>query len=286
MRASPLRPRTRRRRCRLPQGALLLAALLPLAAAAQSAAAETRPREPVRSFASAREVNYREPARAYVVTNAHGWTVRLDRELTEAQPALAREALTRLDAKLADVLHRLPAGSHPLLRRLPIFLLLGEESKAGGRDNGAEYFQRQAPDFFPLTDPHWGSSLVIYSARNYVQLSEEWAVRVLLHEFAHAWQLEQWPEKQADIQAAYDHAMSQGLYRGVKDVNGDPVTKAYAAENQLEYFAELSGAYFLRGEYEPFDRVALRAYDPEGCAMIEKLWGVNGPPPPAEKNDP
>lgn len=271
---------------RLAKIPLLLAACVGLSAATRLAADEAHPREPVRSFAPAKEVNYREPARAYVVTNAQGWTVHLERELADAQPALAREALARLDAKLADMLRRLPAGSHARLRRLPIFLLFGEEAKAGGRDNGAEYFQREAPEFFPLTDPHWGSSLVIYSARNYVQLSDQWAVRVLLHEFAHAWQLEQWPEKQVDILAAYDHAMNQGLYRGVKDVNGDPIAKAYATENQLEYFAELSGAYFLRGEYEPFDRAALRAYDPEGYAMIEKMWGVNGPPPPATKSAP
>lgn len=286
MRNWPPQLRTGQGRCELSRIPLRLAALLFVLSLTRLAADEARPREPVRAFAPAKEVNYREPARAYVVTNAQGWTVHLERELADAQPALAREALARVDAKLAEVLRRLPAGSHARLRRLPIFLLFGEEAKAGGRDNGAEYFQREAPEFFPLTDPHWGSSLVIYSARNYVQLSDQWAVRVLLHEFAHAWQLEQWPEKQVDIQAAYDHAERQGLYRGVKDVNGDPIAKAYATENQLDYFAELSVAYFLRGEYEPFDRAALRAYDPEGYAMIEKMWGVNGPPPSATKSAP
>ena len=71
------------------------------------------------------------------------------------------------------------------------------------------------------------------------------------------------------------------MYRGVKDVNGAILESAYARQNQLEYFAELSCAYFWRGEYEPFDRAALRQYDPGGFAIIEKMWGVNSPPPPS-----
>jgi hypothetical protein len=77
--------------------------------------------------------------------------------------------------------------------------------------------------------------------------------------------------------------VGRGLYRDVKDVNGDRIETAYAAHNALEYFAELSCAYFLRGEYAPFERPALQTYDPEGYALIETLWGLRGPPPPASR---
>jgi hypothetical protein len=236
--------------------------------------------EPLRSFAPPKTVNYRDPERRCVQTNLVGWTLYLEQELVARHPALARAATRRLGAKLTGVLDLLPTRTHELLRRLPIFLLLGEESSLGGRDNGAEYFQRDAPKFWPLLDRRWSSALVIYSARNYQQLSEEWATRVLVHELAHAWQLEQWPEKQPDILGAWEHAVHTGLYTHVKAVNGTMLDRAYALENQLEYFAELSCAYFWRGEYAPFDRAALRQYDPAGFAMIEQMWGVHAPPPP------
>ena len=191
-----------------------------------------RPREPVRSFEAPKQVNYHEPSREYVVEHAQGWTVQLEKELVEDHAALAREALKRLDAKLSALLAVLPENSHERLRGLPIFLLLGERAKAGGRNNGAEYFQRQAPESYPLIDPRWGGSLVIYSARNYVELSEEWALRLLVHEFAHAWQLEQWPEQQPDLMAAFRVATARGLYRDVKDINNDTIETAYAAQNQ------------------------------------------------------
>jgi hypothetical protein len=166
---------------------------------------------------------------------------------------------------------------------VPIYLMLGDEAKAGGRNNGGEYFQYDAPDHNPLLDSRWGNALVIYSARNYMWLTDDWALRLLVHEFAHAWHLEQWPEKQSEIFDAWQNAVSQKLYEGVRDVQGTRLERAYAATNQLEYFAELSCAYFYRGEYEPFDREALRQHDPQGFAMIEKMWGIHRPPPEATR---
>ncbi|MGD0536928.1 MAG: hypothetical protein ABSC03_04695 [Verrucomicrobiota bacterium] len=236
--------------------------------------------EILRSFAPAKPVNFREPERSYAMTNLNGWTLQLEQELLDRQPVLAQRAANRLAAKLAGVMDLLPRRAHGVLRRLPVFLLLGEESVHGGHDNGAEYFQRQAPDHWPLLDRRWRSALVVYSAPNYDQLSEQWATRVLVHELAHAWQLEQWPEKQPDILGAWEQAVQKGLYLKVKAANGSVIERAYAMENQLEYFAELSMAYFWRGEYEPLDRAALRERDPAGFAMIEKMWGIHGPPPP------
>jgi hypothetical protein len=237
-------------------------------------------RQATRSFQPVARVDYRQPAREFVLTNAQGWVIWMARELAEEHPALARQAVARLDRKLADLCRLFPPPSHELLRRLPIFLMLGKESKLGGRDNGGEYIQWRSPRFFDWLDPRMGGCLIIHSARNYVWLSDHWATQLLVHEFAHAWHLEQWPETQADILAAWEHARQQGLYENVPDVNGDRVARAYAAHNQLEYFAELSCAYFLRGEYAPFDRAALRTHDPVGTRILEKLWRVTGTNPP------
>jgi len=243
-------------------------------------AAEVGSRKATRSFVAPREVNYHEPAREYVDRRAGGWNFHLERELAERRPEQAQRVVARLHAKLDQTLALLPARSHDLLRKLSLFVMLGPEAAGGGRDNGAEYFRSSDPDFHPLLDLRWRRAIVVYSAENYLRQDEHWAVQMLLHEFAHAWQLEQWPEKEPEIMTAWERAKTSGLYRGVKDVNGTVLERAYALHNQLEYFAELSCAYFWRGEYEPFDREALRRYDPIGLAMIEKMWGVNGPAPP------
>ena len=107
---------------------------------------------------------------------------------------------------------------------------------------------------------------------------------VLAHEFAHAYQLEQWPENEPTIFDTWEHAMQLKLYRNVKDENGEVLEQGYAAVNQLEYFAELSMVYFVGGYYTPFHRDELKSYDVQGYEMIQKMWGAAGDRrPPARK---
>lgn len=239
---------------------------------------------PTRSFAPRPTVDFRQPKRDYIEWHAGGWTFYLERELAERESGQARRVVARLEAKVGEVLALLPPHAGETLRRLSFYILLGPRAAGGGYNNGSEYFRRIDPDYHKHLDPRWRSVVVVYSAENYLWLDDHWAVRVLVHELAHAWQLERWPERQPDILAAWNSAKEAGLYRGVKDVNGTPLERAYALQNQLEYFAELSCAYFWRGEYEPFDRESLRRYDPKGFAMIEKMWGVRGAPlPPSDR---
>ncbi len=212
------------------------------------------------------------PPRGFDTANAAGWRVWVERELALEHAELARKAVSRLEKKLALMRATLPASASERLGKIEIFLLLGEQSRLGGRNNGAEYFQKSAPQFHPELDPRMGGNIVIYSAKNYVELSELWAVKVLMHEFAHGWQLEQWPEKQPDILAAYEAAMSAKLYRRVREDTGQTVARAYAATNHLEYFAELSCAYFVGCNYFPANRSDLEKYDRAGFEMIRKMW--------------
>ena len=217
-------------------------------------------------------VDFNHPPREYVITNTQGWVVWVEKELWAEHPTLASNALARLDRKLDEVCRALPGHAQAVFYRLNIFLMLGEEARFGGRNNGAEYFQRHAPKHFPNLDPRMGSSLVIYSARNFVWLSEFWSRKLLVHEFAHAWHMEQWPETQDSIWTTYQAAMAKNLYREVKTTDGKTLALGYAAANQLEYFAELSCSYFVGCNYQPFGRDELKAYDPDGYRLIEKMW--------------
>jgi hypothetical protein len=153
--------------------------------------------------------------------------------------------------------------------------MYGPKARNGGKDNGLEYFQKNAPEHHRELDPRWGDAIVIYFAQNYVAITDLWALKALFHEIAHAYQLEQWPEKQPDILAAWENARNSKLYLNVRDVEtGKRLPSAYALTNQLEFFAELSCMYFVRCNYEPSNQKQLKAYDPVGYAMIRKMWKV------------
>jgi len=222
-------------------------------------------------------VDYRQPPRQYVTTHHGKWTILVEEQLETDAPALAKQAMARLARKLDEALKALPEPSRATLQMLRIFLMYGPQAKGGGRDNGLDYISKKEVDYYKQLDPRWASGVIVYCAGNYAQISEFWALKALVHEFAHAHQLEQWPEDQPDILGAWQNAMKLRLYHGVKDDQGNTLDSAYAATNQLEYFAELSCMYFVGCNYQPFDRAELKAYDPVGYAMIEKMWGLGRP---------
>jgi hypothetical protein len=224
-------------------------------------------------------VNFSSPPREYETVQVHSWTVLVEKQLLQQDKELAKKALDRLTQQLEELMRRLPKPSQEQFRKLTLFLMFGERSSGGGRDNGLEYFQKHAPQHYSNLDPRMASSILIYSADNYVWLPERRALMALAHEFAHAYQLEQWPENEPTIYDTWQHAMDQKLYHTIKDENGAVLEQGYAAVNQLEYFAELSMVYFVSGYYTPLTRDELKSYDPSGYDMVRKMWRVDDIPP-------
>ncbi len=228
----------------------------------------------------ARPVDFRRPARQYEIVKLADprfgdFTVSVEKQLKTDTPAVAKAALARLKAKRNEALAAVPKHAKEQLAKIRFFLLYGSKARNGGKDSGLEYFQKNAPEHHPELDPSWGDTVVIYCARNYVDISDLWALKALFHELAHAYQLEQWPEKQPDILRAWEQAKENNLYVNVQDVETKKtIASSYALSNQLEFFAELSCMYFVKCNYEPSDRNQLKAYDPVGYAMIRKMWKV------------
>jgi hypothetical protein len=223
-------------------------------------------------------VDFNHPPREYFVHRLHGWEVLVEKQLAGEDAGLAKAAIARLECALGETAAVLPTNALPDLQQLKIFLMYGPQAKAGGRSRGLQYFGADAPRHHAWLDARMVSSIVIFSADNYVQLSEFWALKALVHEFGHAQHLEHWPENRADIFDTWEAAMGAGLYQVVRDEDKDTHHPNYAAQNHLEYFAELTATYFAGNNYFPRDRAALRDYDPAGCTLIESLWGIGGQP--------
>lgn len=217
-------------------------------------------------------VNYRLPAREYKALKVGKWSFSVEKQLTVDDPESAKKVLERLEEKLNLALEALPKPTHPTFKKLKVFVMHGPRAKNGGRDNGLEFFRLDSPKWNRNMDPRWAGGVVIYDAGNYQQCTEFVALKLLVHEFAHAHHFANWPEDQPDIRAAYENATKKGLYLNVQDRDGKTLEKAYASVNALEYFAELSCKYFVGDGTAPFDRQQLKEYDPDGFAMIQKMW--------------
>ncbi|KAL3811003.1 hypothetical protein ACHAXA_002280 [Cyclostephanos tholiformis] len=124
-----------------------------------------------------------------------------------------------------------------------------------------------------------------FDAKHYLSDCDLWGPGgLILHELSHAWHSKFVKDgyNNKEIINVYKKAMKEGLYDSVR-VRGPqgPMAKAYACQNQMEYFAELSVA-FLGGldeeehnKWYPFNRSQLREHDPRAFAMLCRMWGLD-----------
>ena len=76
-----------------------------------------------------------------------------------------------------------------------------------------------------------------------------------------------------DIQGAFKAAKESGKYEKILHNNGRR-SVGYAMNNQMEYFAETTEAFFGTNDMYPFVRVELKEHDPRMYGVLRKVWKV------------
>jgi hypothetical protein len=218
-------------------------------------------------------VSFKQPHRDYT-RMAGEFEIYCESALVEGDRTLAERAAKKLSSSLQDVIGAVPAHARGELRSLRYYLMWGDRSPLGGLKSGMRYVRRGEAERSATHDPRWQHAVIVYSAENLMYLDGLWSKKALLHELAHAWHVTRWPERHPPIHQAWQNAVDRGLYRDVVDHKGRKIASAYAETNSLEYFAEMSAAYFVGINYFPFDRRGLKAHDPQGHALVESLWSI------------
>lgn len=99
---------------------------------------------------------------------------------------------------------------------------------------------------------------------------------MVLHELTHAYHDRVLGFSNSMISEAYQNALDKNLYKNVPYNSGSSIfqSDAYSLTNNIEYFAELSEAYFGINDFFPFIKNELADYDSVGYAMVEIAWGL------------
>lgn len=198
-----------------------------------------------------------------------GWRVRIDQRLLAGPAAeLGRRAERLLRDKLYEISELAPAPQLERLRRVVIVVDL---------DHGRLTSMQYHPSAAWLRENGYATDLEkcfhIPSAQRFVglrhQRTQPWCV---LHELAHAYHDQVLGFDNKEIRAAYEAAKAGGAYDDVLHIHGHK-TKHYALTTPMEYFAELSEAYFGTNDFYPFVRGELMQHDPRAHAILEKTWG-------------
>lgn len=205
-----------------------------------------------------------------------GFDLYIHNDLIEQQPRLLGRVLLQLEHDLDMIGAALAEPQMQILRRSPVWIELQGATVPGGMSGRGMCFHPSA-DWLTshglLAEKQNGIEIIRAADFPSWRKNQPW---MTFHEFAHAYHLHLSHDNQ-EVAAAYQAAKDAGLYDAVAynaSPEGEP-QQAYAINNPVEYFAELSEAYFGLNDFYPFTCRQLEAHDPVGYAMIERLWGLS-----------
>lgn len=209
-----------------------------------------------------------EPTSQHVKLDIYGFSVQFSSDVMRQAPAEAESILRLIRAQLAQVSAWVPAAAVASLRDVVIWVSRPHECEGvAAYHPSADWLHQHG------FNPDMGESVEICGSPRFLKASEM-QPSIVLHELAHAYH-HQFLENgfhNEHILAAFRAAQSSGRYREVLDWFGD-AGEHYALTNQMEFFAELTEAYFSTNDAYPFVRPELQEYDPESVDAIERAWG-------------
>ncbi len=208
------------------------------------------------------------PKDAYETRTLEGWTIHVARPLLDEQAALGRDALRLLEVKLYDVGRVVPSKALGELRKVPIWLCVGEGTKGAG---GAEYHPSAEWLKSNGYNVEKAKAVEIGDAARFLKFTIPQPA-VLLHELSHAYHDRVLGFEHPGIKAAYAAAVDGKKYESVLHIGGSK-KRHYALTDHKEYFAESCEAWFGTNDFYPFVRAELKEFDPEICSVLSEVWG-------------
>ncbi len=210
-----------------------------------------------------------EPTSCYELRTIEGWNVRVHKTLLGEKKELGDRVLEHLRVKLYEANWAIPREAREKLRGVVFWMEAHNPKVPGGcyhpsrrwlENNGYNPEKEKSIEFGrPENFLGW----------SYTQPS------MVIHELAHAYHHQVVGHGHPKVKEAFRRAVESKGYESVLYYDGKK-KRAYALNNEQEYFAELSEALFGTNDFFPFMRGELIAHDPEMFRLLEELWGKRG----------
>ncbi|MBR6884017.1 MAG: hypothetical protein IKN06_13760 [Bacteroidales bacterium] len=196
----------------------------------------------------------------------------------------AQDAISHLKEDLTEINGLIPKSALDVMKKNPIWLEKDLTDGAAWYHSSKDWVEEQArTDSRYMVDKWHCVELCNYV--HYVSWSDQNQPYMVLHELCHLYHDQALPGgfENPDVKAAYNAAMAAGKYVNtayrldkntvIEHYDDYYHAKVYATTNQMEYFSEICEAYWGENDYYPFNYDDLKAYDPQGFAVMEKVWG-------------
>ncbi len=205
------------------------------------------------------------PTSDYAVREIEGWPIRVNKELLDGHPELAESTLKLLQEQLAQIVRRVPAPAVAHFRKVTIWVEFDDPKFPGM----CYHPSRQWLSNNGL-NPDKAKGVELANAEHFRtwMVDQPWMV---LHELAHSYHDQVLGYQHPGIHAAYEQAVKSGKYESVLYCHGEH-KRHYALNNDQEYFAEATEAYFGANDFYPFVRAELKEFDPQAFEVLQGIW--------------
>ncbi len=202
------------------------------------------------------------------VRTVEGWTVRVDdRLLAPPDEAVGRRALQMLESKLVDITFVVPPERLRKLRSVTIVIDLSCGGLRTMQYHPSEDWLAEHGYSRDLARcVHIPVAADLLTARTVRE--QPW---VVLHELSHAYHDQVLGFDEPKIREAYEKYRSSGRGEQVMLFDGSRV-RHYALTDQMEFFAEMTEAYFGSDDFFPFNRGELKTAEPEIYELMRSVW--------------
>jgi hypothetical protein len=191
-----------------------------------------------------------------------------------ASPTVVRDrkacdqALGLLYTKLAEIKRIVPRAAYEKIKGTKVWVERDNPENTGAVYHpSAAWLQQNGYN----TDKEKG--VEIGNIRNFVSWVETTQPMMVLHEVAHAYHDQVLSYKNPVVSAAFQAAVKSEQYELVQFVSGGK-KRHYGLNNDKEFFAEASEAYFGCNDFYPFDRHQLSTFDRPTYEMLVGVWGL------------
>ena len=200
----------------------------------------------------------------YQVERLRGWEIFVEDALIE-NVELWPDVRGLLDAKLAEMVRRMPAEVVDRLRSVKIWMHINREGNPGGCYHPSKEWLN-AHDL----NPDWAGGIEFGNAKNF--LDWEWTQpSMMIHEMAHAWHHQVLSYDHRPIGELYDKILADKTLESIRYCRGGK-KRAYGLNNPQEMFAEFSEAWWGTNDFYPFVRGELMAEFPEAARIVSTSW--------------
>jgi len=202
----------------------------------------------------------------YESRQIEGWPIRINRQLLRQEP-LCQDVLKLVEFQLYQVARVVPSNAVARLRTIPIWIELAHPRHPCMCYHPSATWLREHD-----MNPAKAGGVEIANATNFLAWTKQqpWMV---LHELAHGYHHLVLGHDQPELRACYDRAVTSKKYEQVLHINGR-MQRHYALNNDQEFFAEATEAYFGTNDFFPFVRSELKEHDPETFGLLGRLWGA------------